>query len=102
MRTNLSMSEEMSQWYTEQAAKMGVSKNAMMTIGLKAYMDSQKVLETRQDVQKMMGQFQDIMQMAKEVGLPIEAGPKAMIEAVQEQAKATEKVVKEAQKRKKA
>lgn len=102
MRTNLTMSDEMSDWYGVQAAKMGVSKNAMMQMALKAYMDNQKAMEAQQDVRKLLGQFQSVMEMAKELGMPVEGGPVAMIQAAKAAGEEAQKEVNAAMKRKKA
>lgn len=44
-RTNISLSEEILDYYQEMADKMGLPRNAAMVMALKTYMDQQKSLE---------------------------------------------------------
>lgn len=44
-RTNISLSEEILDYYQEMADKMGLPRNATMVMALKTYMDQQKSLE---------------------------------------------------------
>ena len=44
-RTNISLSEEILDYYQEIADKMGLPRNAAMVMALKTYMDQQKSLE---------------------------------------------------------
>lgn len=44
-RTNITLSEDMVNYYQELADKMGIPRNAAMVMALKTYMDQQKSLE---------------------------------------------------------
>lgn len=44
-RTNISLSEEILDYYQELADQMGLPRNAAMVMALKTYMDQQKSLE---------------------------------------------------------
>lgn len=44
-RTNISLSEEILDYYQEMADQMGLPRNAAMVMALKTYMDQQKSLE---------------------------------------------------------
>ena len=44
-RTNISLSEEILDYYQEMADKMGLPRNAAIVMALKTYMDQQKSLE---------------------------------------------------------
>lgn len=44
-RTNISLSEEILDYYQELADKMGLPRNAAIVMALKTYMDQQKSLE---------------------------------------------------------
>lgn len=57
-RTNISLSEEILDYYQEIADKMGLPRNAAMVMALKTYMDQQKSLEMG-DVYKNMKELVD-------------------------------------------
>lgn len=44
-RTNISLSEDILDYYQDMADKMGLPRNAAMVMALKTYMDQQKSLE---------------------------------------------------------
>lgn len=44
-RANITLSEDMINYYQELADKMGIPRNAAMVMALKTYMDQQKSLE---------------------------------------------------------
>lgn len=102
VRTNLTMSEEIHEWYGSQAAKNGISKNAMMNMALRSYMDGQRAMDAQKDVRAVISQFQTVMEMAKSLGMPMDGGPMAMLEATKAAGNEAMKEVIEAEKRKKA
>lgn len=57
-RTNISLSEEILDYYQGIADKMGLPRNAAMVMALKTYMDQQKSLEMG-DVYKNMKDLVD-------------------------------------------
>lgn len=45
MRVNITMSKEMVDFYQEMADSMGIARSNCMVMGLKTYMDQQKMLK---------------------------------------------------------
>jgi len=68
MRTNLIMSTEMAEFYNKQAELYGTSRNAIVLMALKTWMDMQRSYEMKNDVVKMIEQMQE---MAKANGVEI-------------------------------
>lgn len=60
-RTNISLSEEILDYYQGIADKMGLPRNAAMVMALKTYMDQQKSLEMG-DVYKNMQSLIDMLE----------------------------------------
>lgn len=60
-RTNISLSEEILDYYQEVADKMGLPRNAAMVMALKTYMDQQKSLEMG-DVYKNMKELVNMLE----------------------------------------
>lgn len=60
-RTNISLSEEILDYYQGVADKMGLPRNAAMVMALKTYMDQQKSLEMG-DVYKNMQSLVDMLE----------------------------------------
>jgi len=61
-RTNITVSDEILDYYQELADEMGVPRNSAMVIGLKTYMDQQKSLKMG-DIYKAM---QDLVEKLEE------------------------------------
>lgn len=61
-RTNISLSEEILDYYQGIADKMGLPRNAAMVMALKTYMDQQKSLEMG-DVYKNLKDLTDKLEM---------------------------------------
>ncbi len=68
LRTTLVLSEEMMKFYNEQAEKYGTSRNSIILMAMKAWMDMQRSYEMKNDVVKMIEQMQE---MAKASGVEI-------------------------------
>ena len=52
VRINMSMSKELVDFYQEMADSMGIARSTCMVIGLKTYMDQQKMLRLTNQLPK--------------------------------------------------
>jgi len=68
MRTNITLSDKLADFYNKQAVLYGTSRNAVILMALKAWMDMQNSYEMKNDVVKMIEQMQE---MAKASGVEI-------------------------------
>jgi predicted transcriptional regulator len=87
-RISLTISDELDRQYMQYAKKMGTTRNAVILMAMKSWMDGQQAMEARADLQKVVQSLQDTMQMARQMGMP---------EGVAEMMEYTKKVAGEAQ-----
>lgn len=75
-RSNIVMSQELADWYTQQAEKMGTNRNSVFVMALKVWMDNQRAFEARGDMMKVL---EDLTDMMKGAGIEM---PKTQMEMV--------------------
>lgn len=66
VRTNVTMNDEMHAWYTKTAEEIGISRSALMIVGLKAYMDSQIMQKVSKQQPEMISVMQQMAAMVEE------------------------------------
>jgi hypothetical protein len=53
-RKNMYMSEEVANWYVEEALRLGVSQSALMTMVLSNYIDQKKSMDMGETLKKIL------------------------------------------------
>ena len=64
-RVNITVSEEMIEFYQTQADEMGIPRSAAMVMGMKAYMDQQNSLRVA-EIYKSMEKLVDQLELLKD------------------------------------
>ncbi|MBP3931486.1 MAG: hypothetical protein J6D47_18220 [Peptostreptococcaceae bacterium] len=64
-RVNITVSDEMIEFYQKQADEMGIPRSAAMVMGMKAYMDQQNSLRVA-EIYKSMEKLVDQLELLKD------------------------------------